>query len=74
MSELKNLGDGAIVLNLVSGSSASAGHASGQVVGVGSDVVGYLDWGNNHFEISGNASLRSAIEYMLSHIVQFSQS
>lgn len=68
MSDIYDINQGIIVLNLVSGPSSTTGGVSGSTKRVGSDVVGYLDWKGDHFEISGDASLQGAISYMLSSI------
>ncbi len=58
-----------IQLNLLPGTSASAGGVSGQVSTKGAKVVGYFDWnGGQHFEISADARLAGAVTYMVSHI------
>lgn len=67
-AEIDELGQGVIMMNLVSGSSSDGGGVSGQVKSVAGDVVGYLDWKGDHFEISGDASLKAAISGMLSSI------
>lgn len=59
---------GVIKLNVLSGTSASAGGSSGQISVNGSVAIGYFDFDDKHFEISGDTRLRAAIEYMISHI------
>lgn len=56
------VGQGAIVVNLVSGAfDGAAGVATEQ----GDFVVASAQWtGNRHFEVSGPAELRSAVEFM----------
>lgn len=69
MVDISSLGQGAIVLNLVSGSSASMDARDGQIKSQGSDLIGFKDWTDgNHFELIGDARLRPAIEYMLKNI------
>ncbi len=68
MSDIYELNQGVIILNLMSGSSATTGGTSGQVKLIGSDAVGYLDWKGDHFEIIGDASLKDAISFMLTSI------
>lgn len=68
---IENLGDGLIVMNLVVGNSASAGLQSGEVKQVGSDLVAAKDWKDDHFEIVGDATLREAILFMMSHITTY---
>jgi hypothetical protein len=72
MSAPENLLEAPIQLNLLSGSSASNGGVSGQVSTKGAKVIGYFDWNNGqHFEISADARLASAVTYMVSHITPF---
>ncbi len=60
---------GPIQLNLLSGTSASAGGVSGQVSTKGSRVIGYFDWDSGkHFEISADARLAAAVSYMIAHL------
>lgn len=69
MSNIDALGQGAIVLNLISGSSASMSARDGQIKAQGSDVIGFKDWKDgNHFELIADSRLRAAVEYMLSGI------
>ncbi len=69
MVDISSLGEGAIVLNLVSGSSASMDARDGQIKSQGSDLIGFKDWTDgNHFELIGDARLRPALEYMLKSI------
>ena len=69
MTSIDELNQGAIILNLVSGSSASASATSGQIRTQGSDVIGFKDWQDGtHFELIGDARLRAAVEYMLANI------
>lgn len=72
LEAIEELGQGAIVLNLVSGTSASSGGVDGQLKTQGSDVVGFKDWTNGkHFEITADARLSAVVEYMLSHLVSY---
>ena len=73
LSPIDAIGDGAIVLNLMSGTSASAGGTSGQTKSVNGNVVGYLDWQGGHFEIIADAMLREPVTYMLSHVRSYTQ-
>lgn len=68
LSDIYELNQGIILLNLMSGPSSATGGTSGEVKMIGTDVVGYLDWKGDHFEIIGDASLREAISYMLTSI------
>ena len=66
------LGDGMITLNLVAGTSSSMNARDGEIRIVGDDVIAFRDWkGNQHFEIIAPSALRSAVEYMLSHLERF---
>lgn len=72
MKDIAELGDGAIILNLVSGTSASMQARDGQLKAQGSDVIGFRDWEDGtHFEIIADARLREAVQYMLSHITPY---
>lgn len=72
MVDIAELGDGAIIINLVSGSSASMQAQDGQIKTQGSDVIGFKDWDDGtHFEIIADARLRAAVSYMLSHITPY---
>ncbi len=72
MSDIVELGDGAIILNLVSGSSASMQAQSGQIKTQGSDVIGFMDWEDGtHFEIIADVRLKAAVSYMLAHITPY---
>lgn len=72
MSEISELGDGAVILNLVSGTSASMQAQDGQIKTQGSDIIGFKDWQDGtHFELIADARLRTAVEYMLAHITPY---
>lgn len=72
-SPIESLHSGAIVLNLVAGTSASMDAKDGQIQSAGSDIVAFKDWtGGNHFEIIADASLREAVSYMLAHLSPYS--
>lgn len=72
MNEITNLGDGAIVINLVSGTSASMQAQDGQIKTQGADVIGFKDWEDGtHFEIIADARLKAAVSYMISHITPY---
>lgn len=68
MAEIVNVNDGPIRLDLVSGASASKNKSDGEVAIEGSQVVGYRDLGDRHFEISGDARLKAAIEFMTKNL------
>ncbi len=72
ISAIDSLGQGAMVLNLVQGTSASAGAADQQIKVHGSDIVGFKDWTDgNHFELIADARLKQPVLYMLSHIAAY---
>ncbi len=72
MAEIDGLYQGPIVLNLISGNSASMDARDGQIKIQGSDVVAFKDWnGDSHFEIIADARLRAAVEYMLASITSY---
>lgn len=72
MATIDALGDGAIVMNLMPGTSSSMLAADGQVKVQGNDVIGFKDWTDGrHFEIIADARLRSAVSYMLSQITAY---
>jgi hypothetical protein len=73
LAPIESLGQGAIVLNLVSGTSASAGGTSGQSKTVGGNVVGYLDWDGGHFELIADAQLKEPVAYMLANVRAYAQ-
>lgn len=73
--EIDSLGQGPIVINLVSGTSAAKQATSGQVRTQGDLVVGFKDWEDNeHFEVSGPAGLDAAIRYIVEHIAKYDAS
>ena len=63
--ELLNLGDGPLVVNLLSGSIDAKGVEDGAVVTQGDYVIGYRAWTENrHFEISAPTNLKSAVAHI----------
>ncbi|MDD5055591.1 MAG: hypothetical protein PHZ00_04985 [Candidatus Peribacteraceae bacterium] len=72
IAAIDELNQGAIILNLVPGSSASMNAESGQIKTQGSDVIGFLDWNDDqHFELIADARLRDVIAYMLTKITPY---
>lgn len=72
MVDIAELGDGAIIMNLVSGTSASMQAQDGQIKTQGSDIIGFKDWDDGtHFEIIADARLKSAVAYMLARITPY---
>lgn len=69
MEEIDGLGDGAILLNLVAGSSASMNASDGEIKTQGNDIVAFKDWNDGtHFEIIADARLQEAVSYMLARV------
>ena len=67
--EIENLGDGPLVVNLMSGSAESQGLTDGEVKTQGNFVVGYKAWTDGrHFEVSAPKSLEAAVRYIIGHI------
>lgn len=65
--ELFSLGDGPVVINLVTGTAA----ADGQVTVQGGAVIGYRVWkDNSHFEITAPAELEAVVRYMTTNLVE----
>jgi hypothetical protein len=72
IATIDSLGQGAMVLNLVQGTSASAGAVDGQTKIQGNDIIGFKDWNDgNHFELIADARLKQPVLYMLSHITAY---
>ena len=68
--EITELGQGPIVVNLVSGTVESEGAQNGQVKPQGNFVVGFAAWTENrHFEVSAPPVLEPAIRYLIAHII-----
>jgi hypothetical protein len=69
--EVNTLGDGPLIINLLSG-PLDATIADGSTVQKGQYVVSYRSWTDNrHFEISAPAQLRSAAEYISANIIAY---
>lgn len=70
--EIEGLGDGPIVVNLMTGGVESAGASDGAVVEKNGYVVAYRAWEDNtHFEVSAPLSLRAAVTYMARSITTY---
>ena len=68
-AEMNNLGEGPIVIRLLSGNSVSKKATDGQVRVQGDTVVGFKDWDDNeHFEISAPANLQAAVAYLTENL------
>jgi hypothetical protein len=64
--QVEKLGDGPLIINLVSGALDGPDETIQQQ---GDYVVGYRSWTNNrHFEISAPVSLQAAVQYIVSNI------
>jgi len=65
--ELQNLGDGPLVVNLLSG--ALSGAADTEVKVQGNYAVGYRTWTDNrHFEISAPVELQAAVQHITANL------
>jgi hypothetical protein len=68
-SEINNLGDGPLVVNILAG--ALSGASDGEVKMNGDWVIGYKAWKDGrHVEISAPASLAEAVRYITSHMTE----
>ena len=73
-AEMNNLGEGPIVIRLLSGNSASKKATDGQVRVQGDTVIGFKDWdGSEHFEISAPANLQAAVAYLIENLAATAQ-
>lgn len=69
--EIKNLGDGPIYINLLSG---SAPVSDGTVRAEGDQSVGYRAWTDNrYFMISGDSSLATAVRYITDNLESYEE-
>jgi hypothetical protein len=69
---IDSIGDGVIVIKLVSGTVASKNATDGQVSVQGSTAIGYRAWqDNSHFEIVADARLQAAVAYITAQLVAF---
>ncbi len=70
--EIAGLGDGPIVINLMTGSLESTGKTDNSVSENGGFVVAYRAWKDNtHFEISAPAALKSAVTFMAQSLTSY---
>lgn len=69
IQDFSEMGSGVISLDLRLGSSLTSAMRDGSVEVNGSNVIGYKDWGgNHHFEITADARLKTAVQYLIDHI------
>jgi hypothetical protein len=67
--DFSELGEGPLVVNLVSGDLASVGAADGEVRTQGDFVIGYKAFNDkSHFEVSAPKKLEAEVRYLTSHI------
>jgi hypothetical protein len=67
--EMTELGEGPMVVNLISGSLASSGQTDGGIIAQGEFVVGYKAFNEkSHFEISAPKALENAVRYITPRI------
>jgi hypothetical protein len=66
--EIKNLGDGPVVVNLISG-RLPEGQSDGSVVEANGTLTVYRSWTDNrHIQVSGPVELRTGMEYLAKNI------
>lgn len=66
---VENLGDGILLVNVISGDIALSGAADGEVRMHGNFAVGYRRFSDNrHFEISAPGELKEAVQYMTENL------
>lgn len=66
---VENLGDGILLVNVISGDIALSGAADREVRMHGNFAVGYRSFSDNrHFEISAPGELREAVQYMTENL------
>ncbi|MBI3332421.1 hypothetical protein HYZ99_05730 [Candidatus Peregrinibacteria bacterium] len=71
-AEIETIGEGPLVLNLVSGSLESIGASDREVRAVGDRVIGYRAWTDNrHFEISAPSNLQAAVKYITDNLAVY---
>ena len=67
--DIMELGQGPLVVNMMSGDISATGQADGAIVAQGDFVVGYKAWTDGrHFEVSAPKSLQSAVAYIIANI------
>lgn len=70
-TEINDLGEGPLVVNLMSGGIGSLGKTAGTVETQGEFAVGYQAFNDtSHFEISAPKSLQAAVQYISNHITK----
>lgn len=68
-SEITDLGQGPLVVNLMSGGLAAAGKTDGAVEAMGDFVVGYKAFNEtSHFEVSAPKALQASVQYITTRI------
>lgn len=66
---VENLGDGVLLVNVISGDIATSGAADREVRMHGNFAVGYRGFSDNrHFEISAPGELKEAVQYMTDNL------
>ena len=72
--EIQSLGDGPIVVKLVSGSIGSKKATDKQVRVQGNNVIGFRAWDDNsHFEIVADKSLENPVKYLTRELSKFEE-
>lgn len=68
-TDVNNIGDGPLIVNMMSGTLSDAGASDGQVKVTGGSVIGYRSWSENrHIEISAPADLQAAVSFMTANL------
>jgi hypothetical protein len=72
LMSIENIGDGTIALELKKGSSSQSNGVTKEVQVSGDKIVGFVDFGSNHFEVSAAPSLREAVLFMINSVTESS--
>ncbi len=68
-TEMTNLGEGPLVVDVVSGDISASGMTDGQVKAENGMVIGARSWtGNRHIEVRGPSNLEAAIRYITAEL------
>ena len=71
---IDNIGDGVILVKLVSGTVGSEKATDGQIRVQDDQVIGYRSWeGNMHFEVVANSALTEPVTYITQQISEFQE-
>jgi len=71
-AKVENIGDGVIMVKLLSGTVASRKATDRQIRVQGSTAIGFRDWENGtHFEVSADARLQEAVTYITNNLTAY---